>query len=86
MIRRTALFRFKIVLLMLCICTAFVFRSFAVHAEEYQGKVVRVGWYESTFCKTDENGRNQGMPMSISRRLPLIRAGNMSMLRAAGLS
>ena len=30
------------------------------HASDHKGKVVRVGWYESTFSYTDESGRRTG--------------------------
>ena len=54
MIRRVAVWLLCLVLLVLCLMPA------AAPAEEDGTGVVRVGWYESSFNKTDAFGRRFG--------------------------
>lgn len=39
------------------------------HAEDKKGKVVRVGWYESTFNHTDRQGRRSGYAYEYQQRI-----------------
>ena len=49
-----------------------------------ESKTVRVGWYESPFNMTDEDGNRSVMHMSTSARWLHIQAGNMNMSRVPG--
>ena len=42
---------------------------FTVHAEETDGKVVRVGWYDSSFCYWDEFGRRCGIDYEYQQKI-----------------
>ncbi len=55
-------------------------------AEEKEPKVVRVGWYESSFCYYDSFGDAAASITSIIRRSRRTPDGPMSTWRAAGRS
>ena len=60
MIKGKTLIRTKHIAALLCIVILAVFTApIRIHAENTP-KVVRVGWYESAFCATDESGRRSG--------------------------
>ena len=42
---------------------------FAAHAQESDQKVVRVGWYESTFCYRDQFGRRRGFDYEYQHKI-----------------
>lgn len=41
----------------------------SVHAQEEEQKVVRVGWYESTYCYRDSYGRRRGMAYEYQQKI-----------------
>ena len=51
-------------LMILCITT-----PLTAHAQESEQKVVRVGWYESTYCYRDQYGQRRGIAYEYQRRI-----------------
>ena len=45
---------------LLLILSAFLLAPFAGHTQEVEAKVVRVGWYESSFNTMDDRGFRSG--------------------------
>ena len=58
--------RKKLLLLLLCVTLAL---SGVVRAESARGKVVRVGWYESAYHRTDPFGRRSGYGYEYQQRI-----------------
>ena len=54
-------------LLLLLICG--IFLPPAAGAQEAENKVVRVGWYESTYCYRDQNGERRGIAYEYQRKI-----------------
>ena len=46
-----------------------IFASPASYAKEKEQKVVRVGWFESTFCYRDQYGDRRGIAYEYQRRI-----------------
>ena len=44
-------------------------RTIIVHAQDMEHKVVRVGWYESTYCYRDQFGKRHGIAYEYQRRI-----------------
>lgn len=59
----------KVFLLVICAMIVFNLIPLAVHAEEKEKKIVRVGWYESAFHRTDEFGRKSGYGYEYQQRI-----------------
>lgn len=56
----------------LAICAALIFTlfiPFVAEAETKSEKKVRVGWYESTYCRTGEDGRRSGLAYEYQQRV-----------------
>lgn len=46
-----------------------VFMSFAQNAKANEGKVVRVGWFDSTYCYKDQLGRRSGLAYDYQQKV-----------------
>ena len=65
---RKCLTQFLTFVLLLCL-TLTTAVPLAVHAEEAEQKVVRVGWFESTFCYRDQFGRRCGIDYDYQHKI-----------------
>ena len=43
--------------------------TLSIHAQEPEQKVVRVGWYESSFCYFDQFGRRKGIDYEYQQKI-----------------
>ena len=60
----------RLLALLLCVITAIAMAMpFAAHAQEPDQKVVRVGWYDSSFCYWDEFGRRCGIDVEYQEKI-----------------
>ena len=57
-----------LMILLLCLLTGIMAPS-VVYAEEQDQKVVRVGWYDSSFCYRDEFGRRCGIDVEYQEKI-----------------
>ena len=56
-------------LMMVFILAGFVFLPFSSYAQSGENKIVRVGWYDSTYCYYDQNGRRCGIAYEYQQKL-----------------
>ena len=70
LIKRSACLIARILLLVVCVAFlgAFV-SSFTAKTVSAKEKKVKVGWYESTYCYTDSNGRRVGLAYEYQQRV-----------------
>ncbi len=62
----------RLILLMMCLVLAMTaFAAMPALGEETEGKVVRVGWYESAFHRTDRFGRRSGYGYEYQQRIAI---------------
>ena len=55
---------------LLCVITVITLSMpAAAYAQEQKQKVVRVGWYDSSFCYWDENGRRCGVDVEYQEKI-----------------
>lgn len=60
----------RILVYFLCIVMALsIMMPLTAFAQESERKVVRVGWYESPFNYTDQNGRRSGYAYEYQQRI-----------------
>lgn len=55
--------------LVLCLMLLLSVVPFDVCAQKSEQKVVRVGWYESTYCYRDQFGERRGVAYEYQRRI-----------------
>lgn len=74
-------------LLLLCnIMVLTVMMPLIAYAQESDQKNVRVGWYESPFNYTDQNGRRSGYAYEYQKKVAAYTSWNTNMWKAAGPS
>ena len=56
-------------MLLLCVFLFFCLSAVSVSAEKPEQKVVRVGWYESTYCYRDKFGRRSGIAYEYQQKI-----------------
>ncbi len=61
--------RMTALLLMAGILISFVVMSFPSKAQESENKTVRVGWFDSSYCYTDQFGRRTGLAYEYQQKL-----------------
>ena len=59
----------KTLLIILCITLVLTIIPVTVYAQEQEQKVVRVGWYESTYCYRDQYGERRGVAYEYQRKI-----------------
>lgn len=61
--------RWTALLLTCLVFTLSIMIPFAARAQERDHKIVRVGWYESTYCYRDQFGKRHGIAYEYQRRI-----------------
>ncbi|MCR5788370.1 MAG: transporter substrate-binding domain-containing protein [Lachnospiraceae bacterium] len=59
----------KIISLAICLILMTGMITVTAHAQDDEEKVIRVGWYESTYCYRDQNGERRGIAYEYQRRI-----------------
>ncbi|SFC99869.1 EAL domain-containing protein [Butyrivibrio sp. YAB3001] len=61
---------FSLCALMVCVfCAVYYIHNIKAEGSSGNGKIVRVGWYESSYCYTDRFGRRTGMAYEYQQRI-----------------